>query len=76
MKHIDTLVEDIYDLFTRDGGPPIPKEQVDKEMYNVGGSIIRIKEIDGKWKVIEDDPMNRRITGKPPIKLNWDFIDL
>ena len=32
MKHIDTLVEDIYDLFTRDGGPPIPKEQVEKEI--------------------------------------------
>jgi len=32
LKHIDTLVEDIYDLFTRDGGPPIPKEQVDKEV--------------------------------------------
>ena len=48
------------------------KEQVDKEMYNVGGSIIRIKEIDGKWTVIQDDPFNRRITGKTPIKLNWD----
>ena len=49
------------------------KDQVDKEMYNVGGSIIRIKEINGKWKVIQDDPFNRRITGKTPIKLNWDF---
>lgn len=32
MKNINTLVEDIYDLFTRDGGPPIPKEQVEKEI--------------------------------------------
>ncbi|MEO1031938.1 MAG: alkaline phosphatase PhoX [Bacteroidota bacterium] len=47
-------------------------EQVDKEMYNVGGSIIRIKEEHGKWKVVENDPHNRRITAKTPIKLNWD----
>lgn len=54
-----------------------PKEhrtsvQVDKEMYDVGGSIVRIKEIDGKWKVVQNDPHNRRITAKTPIKLNWD----
>ncbi|WP_299365646.1 alkaline phosphatase PhoX [Winogradskyella sp.] len=50
----------------------ITLEQVDKEMYNVGGSIVRIKEENGKWKVIENDPYNRRITGKTPIQLNWD----
>ncbi|MCG8575728.1 MAG: DUF839 domain-containing protein, partial [Flavobacteriales bacterium] len=47
-------------------------EQVDKEMYNVGGSILRIKEENGVWKVIENDPHNRRITAKTPIPLNWD----
>ncbi len=47
-------------------------EQVDKEMYNVGGSIVRIKEEDGRWKVVKNDPHNRRITAKTPIKLNWD----
>jgi len=50
----------------------ITLEQVDKEMYNVGGSIVRIKEENGKWQVVENDPHNRRITGKTPIKLNWD----
>lgn len=48
------------------------KEQVDKEMYNVGGSIVRIKEENGQWKVVENDPHNRRITAKTPIQLNWD----
>ncbi|MEM9647999.1 MAG: alkaline phosphatase PhoX [Bacteroidota bacterium] len=48
------------------------KEQVDQEMYNVGGSIVRIKQTDGTWKVVENDPHNRRITAKTPIKLNWD----
>ncbi|TCI95120.1 DUF839 domain-containing protein [Tenacibaculum sp. M341] len=48
------------------------KEQVDKEMYNVGGSIVRIKEVDGKWEIVKNDPHNRRITAQTPIKLNWD----
>ena len=47
-------------------------EQVDKEMYNVGGSIVRIREENGIWKVVKNDPYNRRITAKTPIKLNWD----
>lgn len=47
-------------------------EQIDKEMYNVGGSIIRIKEENGIWKVVKNDPHNRRITAKTPIKINWD----
>mgnify|MGYP001150220213 FL=1 len=48
------------------------KEQVDKEMYNVGGSIVRVKEENGKWQVVQNDPLNRRITAQTPIKLNWD----
>ena len=48
------------------------KQQVDKEMYNVGGSIVRIHKENGKWKIIHNDPYNRRITAKTPIKLNWD----
>ncbi len=48
------------------------KEQVDKEMYNVGGSIVRIKEVEGKWEIVKNDPHNRRITAQTPIKLNWD----
>ena len=48
------------------------KEQVDKEMYNVGGSIVRIQKENGKWKVVQNDPHNRRITAKTPMKLNWD----
>lgn len=48
------------------------REQVDMEMYNVGGTIVRIKQIDGKWTVVTNDPHNRRITAKTPIALNWD----
>ncbi|MEM9679086.1 MAG: alkaline phosphatase PhoX [Bacteroidota bacterium] len=48
------------------------QEQVDKEMYNVGGSIVRIKEDNGRWSVVQNDPHNRRITSQTPIPLNWD----
>ena len=41
-------------------------------MYNVGGSIVRIREEDGKWRVVQNDSHNRRITAKTPIKLNWE----
>ncbi|MEM9546338.1 MAG: alkaline phosphatase PhoX [Bacteroidota bacterium] len=48
------------------------KDQVDKEMYEVGGSIVRIREENGKWKIVHNDPHNRRITAQTPIALNWD----
>ncbi|MAO71797.1 MAG: alkaline phosphatase [Flavobacteriales bacterium] len=48
------------------------KKQVDEEMYNVGGSIVRIKKENEKWQVVHNDPHNRRITAKTPMKLNWD----
>lgn len=48
------------------------KAQVDKEMYNVGGSIVRIKEENGIWQVVQNDPHNRRITAQTDIALNWD----
>ena len=47
-------------------------EQVDKEMYAVGGSIVRVKEENGKWEVVKNDPHNRRFTAQTPIPLNWD----
>ena len=47
-------------------------EQVDKEMYNVGGTIIRIREENGKWQIVENAPHNKRITAKTPMLLNWD----
>ncbi|WP_075342144.1 PhoX family protein [Tenacibaculum agarivorans] len=47
-------------------------EQVDKEMYAVGGTIVRIKETNGKWEIVKNDPLNRRITAQTPIQLNWD----
>ncbi len=47
-------------------------DQVQKEMYNVGGSIVRIKKENGRWNIVENDPLNKRITAQTPILLNWD----
>ncbi len=55
-----------------DGSEPKTKEQVEKEQYSVGGSILRIKKKkNGKWEVVKNDPMNRRISGQTPIPFNW-----
>ena len=47
-------------------------EQVEKEMYSVGGSIIRVKNIDGSWEMVKNDPYNRRITAQTELAINWD----
>ena len=71
-EYIDPLFVSEFNVREPKHSKEKTKEQVDKEMYNVGGSILRIKEVNGQWQVIENDPYNRRITAKTPIKLNWD----
>lgn len=44
---------------------------VEKEMLAVGGSILKVKRTEGKWKVVKDSPLNRRITGLTEIPFNW-----
>lgn len=46
-------------------------DQVDKERYSVGGTIMKVKKQDGKWMVVEDE-VNRRITGESPMELVWN----
>lgn len=58
--------------YNRSLGQPKTIEQVDKEVYAVGGSIVRVKKENGIWNVVMNDPHNRRITGKTPIPFNWD----
>jgi secreted PhoX family phosphatase len=71
-EYIDPLFVSNFNVREPKDSKHKTKEQVDKEMYNVGGSIIRIKEVNGQWKVVENDPYNRRITAKTPIKFNWN----
>ena len=59
-------------LLGYDGSAPKNKEQVDKERYEVGGTIMRIhKNAAGAWKVVHNDPLNRRLTGTTPIPFAW-----
>ncbi len=49
------------------------KEHVEKEMYDVGGSIIHIKRNkEGDWELVKDSEMNRRLNGFTMIPFNWD----
>lgn len=49
------------------------KEQVATEQYNVGGSILHIKKnAKGKWEVVQDDHLNKRISGQTKIPFNWE----
>ena len=41
---------------------PLSKEQVDIELAAHGGTIVEIKKTDGKWAVVKDGALNRRIT--------------
>ena len=69
-EYIDPLFVSGYDPNIEEQSRTI--EQIDKEMYNVGGSIVRIRQEDGIWQVVHNDPHNRRITAKTLIELNWD----
>ena len=41
---------------------PLTKEQVDVEMTAHGGTIVEIRKQGGKWQVVRDGKLNRRIT--------------
>jgi secreted PhoX family phosphatase len=44
------------------------REQVLQEQEQVGGSLLRLKrQADGRWTVVPNDPLNRRISGLTPI---------
>ena len=47
-------------------------QQLDAEMYSVGGSLLRIKKENGKWQVVMNDEHNRRLTAKTEIPFDWD----
>ena len=69
-EYINSLFVSDYNY--KDAKQARTQEQVDKEMYNVGGSIVRIRQENGKWQIVHNDPHNRRITAKTPITLNWN----
>ncbi|RWM01020.1 PhoX family phosphatase [Mesorhizobium sp.] len=49
---------------------PLNKEQVDVEMAAHGGSIVEIRKQGGKWQVVRDGKLNRRITSSTEMALS------
>ncbi|MCI9864478.1 PhoX family phosphatase [Rhizobium skierniewicense] len=47
----------------------LSKEQVDVEMAAHGGTIVEIRKVDRKWKVVTDGKYNRRITTNTPMEI-------
>ncbi|WP_060479338.1 PhoX family protein [Pseudomonas monteilii] len=39
-----------------------PAEEVRKEINAHGAGVVRLKNINGRWQVVENDPLNRRFT--------------
>ncbi|WP_434724673.1 PhoX family protein [Mesorhizobium sp. RIZ17] len=49
---------------------PLSKQQVDVEMAAHGGTIVEIRKQDGKWQVVRDGKLNRRITSNTEMALS------
>jgi len=49
------------------------KKQVDNEIYNVGGSIIKLFYENEKWNIDKKSNYNKRITASTKIPFNWDY---
>jgi len=47
------------------------KEEVDKEIPQVGGSLTRIRKEQGKWTIVKGDVHNRLVNGTVKIPFNW-----
>ncbi len=48
---------------------PLTREQVDIEIAAHGGSIVEIRKEGGKWQVVRDGKLNRRITADTPMQI-------
>ena len=55
------------DRFTIKDKTLVSKQNVDNEMYSVGGSIIHVKRTNGSWSYIPNSSYNRRITAQTEI---------
>lgn len=49
--------------------PNKTREQVDLERRAVGGSVLRIENTHAGWRVVYNDPYNRRVSGETPIPI-------
>ncbi len=54
---------------------PLTKAQVDIELAAHGGTIVEIQKIDGKWQVVRDGKLNRRITADTEMQVTGPAAD-
>ena len=54
------------------GGVERTKANVDRERFEVGGSILEVKKQDGEWKVIPNSQYNRRLDSYTKIPFAWN----
>jgi hypothetical protein len=50
-------------------GGPRTREQVVGEQKAVGGSLLRVRREAGAWRMVTNDPLNRRVSGETPIPI-------
>lgn len=48
------------------------KANVDRELLEVGGSILEVKMTDGAWSVVKNSEYNRRLNANTKIPFAWD----
>jgi secreted PhoX family phosphatase len=54
------------------GGNERTKENIDRERFEVGGSILEVKKENNQWKVIPDSIYNRRLDSYTKIPFAWN----
>ncbi len=54
------------------GGPARTKENIDREMKDVGGSLIEVVKKNGNWEYVKNSQYNRRLDANTKIPFAWD----
>jgi secreted PhoX family phosphatase len=61
-QRVHLAERDVSGMTEDDAGKAMTREQVDLGMAAMGHSIAEVMLKDGKWAIVEDSPLNRRIT--------------
>lgn len=47
------------------------RDMITREMYQVGGALVKIEKGDNGWRIVQNDEVNYRLTGVSKIPLEW-----
>lgn len=67
--------ESVKPLFTSGWmkGQVHTKDQIKREQYEVGGSILHLKKVNSKWKLVHNSKYNRRLTANSKIPFSNNY---